>query len=136
MRWFACWELLYYFIVSFYHSCNGSYARHKHWFADVGTRANLYSYPKWWGHYFTHYFLAYTDVNCFIKIKWIVYHYGKYKVWYIYKFTDCIYRYQTCQYLTYLSMIYVSLAWILIIIWKPYRSIINLQTNYRTRWWW
>jgi len=33
-------------------------------------------------------------------------------------------------------MIYASLAWILIIIWKPYRSIIILLTNYRTRWWW
>ena len=33
-------------------------------------------------------------------------------------------------------MIYVSLARILIIIWKPYRSIIILLTNYRTRWWW
>jgi len=33
-------------------------------------------------------------------------------------------------------MIYASLAWIPIIIWKPYRSIIILLTNYRTRWWW
>jgi len=31
-------------------------------------------------------------------------------------------------------MIYASLTWILIIIWKPYRSIIILLTNYRTRW--
>ena len=33
-------------------------------------------------------------------------------------------------------MIYASLAWTLIIIWKPYRSIIISLTNYRTRWWW
>jgi len=33
-------------------------------------------------------------------------------------------------------MIYASLAWILIKIWKPHRSIIILLTNYRTRWWW
>jgi len=33
-------------------------------------------------------------------------------------------------------MIYASLARILIIIWKPYRSIIILLTNYLTRWWW
>ena len=33
-------------------------------------------------------------------------------------------------------MIYASLPWILIIIWEPYRSIIILLTNYRTRWLW
>jgi len=33
-------------------------------------------------------------------------------------------------------IIYASLASILIIIWKPYRSIIILPTNYRTRRWW
>jgi len=33
-------------------------------------------------------------------------------------------------------MIYASLARTLIIIWKPYRSILILLTNYRTRWWW
>jgi len=31
-------------------------------------------------------------------------------------------------------MIYTSLAWILIIIWKPYRSILTLLTIYWTSW--